>query len=128
MRSQNRGSWVCPIHLDYCQVANTCISRVFTWFQARTHPKLTFDLSDTQRCVKGQSSGIYGCPIHLEYCQVADTCISCVFMWFQAITHACICFFLSDKDIFIFSAISKVTLWYFSVLKHTLKRAQMHRK
>ena len=29
---QNRCSWGCPVHLDYCQVADMCISRVFTWF------------------------------------------------------------------------------------------------
>ena len=29
---QNRGSWVCPVHLDYFQLAEMCISHVFTWF------------------------------------------------------------------------------------------------
>ena len=29
---QIRGSWVCPDHLDYFQMADMCISRVFTWF------------------------------------------------------------------------------------------------
>ena len=28
---QNRGSWVRPVHLDYCLVADMCISRAFTW-------------------------------------------------------------------------------------------------
>ena len=28
VRGQSWGSWVCPIHLDYYQVAGTCISRV----------------------------------------------------------------------------------------------------
>ena len=32
VRGQNRGSWVCPVHLDYFQLADMCISRVFTWF------------------------------------------------------------------------------------------------
>ena len=35
-RSQNRGSWVCPTHLDYSQMATMCISRVYTcppWYQ-----------------------------------------------------------------------------------------------
>ena len=32
VRDQNRGSWVCPVHLDYFQLADMCISRVFTWF------------------------------------------------------------------------------------------------
>ena len=31
VRGQNRGSWVCPVHLDldYFQVVDLCISRVF---------------------------------------------------------------------------------------------------
>ena len=32
VRGRNRGSWVCPVHLDYFQLADMCISRVFTWF------------------------------------------------------------------------------------------------
>ena len=32
VRSQNRGSRVCPVHLDYFQLPDMCISRVFTWF------------------------------------------------------------------------------------------------
>ena len=32
VRGQNRGSWVCPVHLDYFQLADMCISRVFMWF------------------------------------------------------------------------------------------------
>ena len=32
VRGQNRGSWVCPVHLDYFQMADMCISHVFTWF------------------------------------------------------------------------------------------------
>ena len=32
VRGQIRGSWVCPVHLDYFQMADMCISRVFTWF------------------------------------------------------------------------------------------------
>ena len=32
LRGQIRGSWVCPVHLDYCQLADKCISHVFTWF------------------------------------------------------------------------------------------------
>ena len=32
VRGQNRGSWVCPVYLDYFQVADMCISRVSTWF------------------------------------------------------------------------------------------------
>ena len=32
VRGQIRGSWVCPVHLDYFQFADMCISRVFTWF------------------------------------------------------------------------------------------------
>ena len=32
VRGQNRGSWVCPVHLDYFQLADMCISRVSTWF------------------------------------------------------------------------------------------------
>ena len=30
VRYQNRGSWVCPTHLDYSQLATMCISRVYT--------------------------------------------------------------------------------------------------
>ena len=29
VRGQNRGSWVCPVHLDYFQLADMCISRGF---------------------------------------------------------------------------------------------------
>ena len=32
VRGQIMGSWVCPVHLDYFQMADMCISRVFTWF------------------------------------------------------------------------------------------------
>ena len=32
VRGQTRSSWVCPVHLDYFQAANMCISHVFTWF------------------------------------------------------------------------------------------------
>ena len=32
VRGQNSGTWVCPVHLDYFQLADMCISRVFTWF------------------------------------------------------------------------------------------------
>ena len=32
VRGQNRGSWVCPVHLDYFLLADMCISHVFTWF------------------------------------------------------------------------------------------------
>ena len=32
VRGQNRGSWVCPVHLDYFQLADMCISCVFTLF------------------------------------------------------------------------------------------------
>ena len=32
VRGQNRGSWVCPVHLDYFQLADMCISHAFTWF------------------------------------------------------------------------------------------------
>ena len=32
VRGQHRGSWVCPVHPDYFQLADMCISRVFTWF------------------------------------------------------------------------------------------------
>ena len=32
VRGQIRGSWVCPAHLDYFQMSDMCISRVFTWF------------------------------------------------------------------------------------------------
>ena len=35
VRGQNRGSWVCPVHLDYFQLADMCISLVFTWFYAQ---------------------------------------------------------------------------------------------
>ena len=37
VRGQNRGSGGFPVHLDYFQVANMCISHVFTWFQAQNH-------------------------------------------------------------------------------------------
>ena len=32
VRGQNRGSLVRPVHLDYFQLADMCISGVFTWF------------------------------------------------------------------------------------------------
>ena len=32
VRGQIGGSWVCPVHLDYFQMADMCISSVFTWF------------------------------------------------------------------------------------------------
>ena len=32
VRGQIRGSWVCPVHLDYFQLADMCISRVFMWY------------------------------------------------------------------------------------------------
>ena len=35
VRGQNRGSWIFPIYLDYFQLADMCISLVFTWFYAQ---------------------------------------------------------------------------------------------
>ena len=34
MRGQNRGSGGFSVHLDYFQLAEMCISLVFTWFEA----------------------------------------------------------------------------------------------
>ena len=34
VRGQTRGSWVCLTQLDHCQMATTCISRVYTCLQA----------------------------------------------------------------------------------------------
>ena len=42
VRSQNRGSWVCPVHLDYFQLADMCISHVFTWFEAQNLSNCNF--------------------------------------------------------------------------------------
>ena len=38
----------CPIHLDYCQVANMSISRDFN---LKAYPKLTFDFFMSMICI-----------------------------------------------------------------------------
>ena len=38
----NRGSWICPVHLDYFQLADICISLVFTWFEAQNLSNCNF--------------------------------------------------------------------------------------
>ena len=42
VRGQNGGSWVCPVHLDYFQLADMCISRVFMWFEAQNLSNCNF--------------------------------------------------------------------------------------
>ena len=44
VRSQNKGFERCPIHLDYYQMADKCISHGFTWFQSQSPSKANFQL------------------------------------------------------------------------------------
>ena len=51
MRDQDRGFWVCPVHLDYFQIAYMCISCVFTvdFLNAILCASIEFDdLSNTE--------------------------------------------------------------------------------
>ena len=87
VRGQNGGFWGCPAQLDHFQVANTCISRVYTCLQCWECQNITFYIFVTQRCVRSQSRGSWGCQTQLDHCHMSTTCISHVYTcppWYQA--------------------------------------------
>ena len=87
VRGQNGGFWGCPAQLDHFQVANTCISRVYTCLQCWECQNITFYIFVTQRCVRSQSRGSWGCQTQLDHCHMYTMCISRVYTcppWYEA--------------------------------------------
>ena len=50
VRGQIMGSWVCPVHLDYFQMADMCISRVFSWCKIQTMSCIISTSPNIHRC------------------------------------------------------------------------------
>ena len=115
VRGQNRGSWVCPVHLDYFQVADMCISRGFKWFQSQSLSKANFWLFYTF------------CLLHALSTENVHGSTVAIWGWFRMTQHIKIPLFWH----LIYSHSLKtiqVTERACYVLQHTLKCANMHGK